>query len=162
MADSSFAFVEAEAANARSALEELGGIDTSELSHDDQITRAILESVLQLAAEYPAHFWHKFNVTPYAAGSVFSSLLPSALAAYRFATEADGEAYLGLLRDLARYVADDLARLQGQDERGILLPKPAIPGARGVFEALRAGVGNVAAVRPRSGWQRLRKCSRRP
>ena len=148
LGDNSFAYVEAEAASAGAALEELHAIDTSQLSHDDRITYAILESVLQSATEYPAHFWHKFNVTPYAAGTVFSSVLPSALGTYRFETEADGEAYLGLLRDLARYVTDDLVRLKGQEERGILLPKPAIPGARTVFEALRAGIGNLAAVAP--------------
>ena len=148
LGDNSFAYVEAEAASAGAALEELQAIDASQLSHDDRITYAILESVLQPATEYPAHFWHKFNVTPYAAGTVFSSVLPSALGTYRFETEADGEAYLGLLRDLARYVTDDLTRLKGQEERGILLPKPAIPGARTVFEALRAGIGNLAAVAP--------------
>ena len=148
LGDNSFAYVEAEAASAGAALEELHAIDASQLSHDDRITYAILGSVLQPATEYPAHFWHKFNVTPYAAGTVFSSVLPSALGTYRFETEADGEAYLGLLRDLTRYVTDDQTRLERQEERGILLPKPAIPGARKVFGALRAGIGNLAAVAP--------------
>ena len=148
LGDNSFAYVEAEAAKAAAALEELGAIDESQLDHDDRITYAILTSVLQPATEYPAHFWHKFNVTPYAAGTVFSSVLPSALATYSFATEADTAAYLRLLRDLARYVNDDLTRLKGQDERGILLPKSAIPGARKVFEALRTGIGGLAGVAP--------------
>ena len=148
LGDNSFAFVVAEAASAGSALEEMGAVDKAQLSHDDRITYAILQSVLQLAAEYPVHFWHKFNVTPYAAGSVFSSVLPQALAGYRFETKDDGEAYLDLLRDLTRYVADDLARLNGQEERGILLPKAAIPGARGVFAGLRGGIGTLAAVAP--------------
>ena len=148
LGDNSFAYVEAQAEKARAALEELQAVDASQLSHDDGITYAILASVLQDATEYPQHFWHKFNVTPYAAGSVFSSMLPSALVTYNIATEADGEGYLSLLRDVARYVNDDLARLKGQEERGILLPKPAIPGARKVYEALRARFGNLAAVAP--------------
>ena len=148
LGDNSFAYVEAQAEQARAALEELRAIDASQLGHDDGITYAILAGVLQDATEYPQHFWHKFNVTPYAAGSVFSSMLPSALVTYSIATEADGEGYLGLLRDVARYVNDDLARLKGQEERGILLPKSAIPGARKVYEALRAGIGSLAAVAP--------------
>ena len=148
LGDNSFAYVEAEAAKAAAALEELRAINESQLGHDDRITYAILTSVLQPATEYPAHFWHKFNVTPYAAGTVFSSVLPSAMATYSFATEADTAAYLRLLRDLARYVNDDLTRLKGQDERGILLPKSAIPGARKVFEALRAEIGGLAGVAP--------------
>ena len=148
LGDNSFAYVEAEAAKAAAALEELRAVDESQLDHDDRITYAILTNVLQPATEYPAHFWHKFNVTPYAAGYMFSSVLPSALATYSFATEADTAAYLRLLRDLARYVNDDLTRLKGQDERGILLPKSAIPGARKVFEALRAGIGGLAGVAP--------------
>lgn len=148
LGDNSFAYVEAEAAKARAELAELFAIDESQLGHDDRITYATLLSVLQPATEYTEYFWHKFNVTPYAAGTVFSSVLPSALGTYSFATEADGAAYLGLLRDLARYVNDDLTRLKGQEERGILLPKPAIPGARKVFEALRAGIGGLAAVSP--------------
>ena len=148
MDDNSLAHVEREAAKAAAALEELRAIDASLLSDDDRITHAILESVLQSTSEAPAHFWHKFNVTPYAGGFVFSSMLPRALAGYSFETEEDATAYLALLADLGRYVADDLTRLQGQDERGILLPKPAIPGARKVFEALRAGIGPLAAVAP--------------
>ena len=148
LGDNSFAHVEAQAEKAQAALEELQAIDASQLGHDDGITYAILVGVLQDATEYPQHFWHKFNVTPYAAGSVFSSMLPSALTTYSIAAEADGEGYLGLLRDIARYVDDDLARLKGQEERGILLPKSAIPGARKVYEALRAGIGSLAAVAP--------------
>ncbi len=148
LGDNSFAFVEAAAAKAATALAELGAIDVSQLGHDDRITHAILQSMLQQTTEYPTHFWHKFNVTPYAAGTVFSSVLPSALAGYRFETEEDGAAYLGLLRDLARYVAADLTRLRGQEERGILLPKAAIPGARKVFEALRSGAGDLVALAP--------------
>ncbi len=146
LGDNSFAHVEAQAEKARALLAELEAVDASQLSHDDGITYAILLSVLENAIETPQHFWHKFNVTPYAAGSVFSSVLPSALATYRIESEADGEGYLGLVRDVARYVNDDLERLRGQEERGILLPKSAIPGARKVYEALRAGIGNLTAV----------------
>ncbi|MDE0064140.1 MAG: DUF885 domain-containing protein, partial [Gammaproteobacteria bacterium] len=148
LGDNSFVHVEAQAEKAQAALEELQAVEASQLGHDDGITYAILLSVLQDATEYPQHFWHKFNVTPYAAGSVFSSMLPSALATYSIATEAEGEGYLGLLRDIGRYVNDDLARLKGQEERGILLPQSAIPGARKVYEALRAGIGSLAAVAP--------------
>lgn len=148
MDDNSFAHVEREAQKAAAALDELRAIEESQLGDDDRITYAILEGVLQAATETPTHFWHKFNVTPYAAGFVFSSMVPRALGGYTFETEDDAAAYLGLLADLARYVRDDLTRLQGQEERGILLPQPAVPGARTVFEALRAGIGTLAAVAP--------------
>ena len=75
-------------------------------------------------------------------------MLPQALATARFESGDDVDVYLGLLGDVGRYVADDLERLKGQEERGILLPKPAVPGARAVFQSLREGVAALAAVAP--------------
>ena len=124
--DNSFAGAKRQASDAQAWLEQLAEIDEAQLSHDDQLTYAMFEGLLEQAVEGQQHFWHKFNVTPYAVGNGVAMLLPAVLPTATFEAEGDVATHLGFLDDFGRYLEDDLARLQGQEERGILLPKAAV------------------------------------
>lgn len=144
--DNTLAYVQEAADKTREMLDKLGNIDTTALSHQDQLSAAMLQHQLELAIEAPRHYWTGFDVTPYTGGFVFTSLLTPALQGASFDTAEDVEAYLGLISDVGRYISDQLVKLKGQRERGILIPKAAIPGVRAVYTGLRSVLPATAAV----------------
>jgi len=140
---------------------ELASIDRRALTHDDRLTYDMLEGQLAIAVEGEQFFWHRFNVTPYAVGLVFNSVVPAVLGTAALANDDDVDAYLAFLQDIARYVEDDLARLRGQAERGIRLPRAALPGARtalgGIKEIIDASTAlEEARLASLDGAQRAR------
>ena len=146
MADLSHAAAQRDAEKAQARLEELAKIDRKQLSHDDQLTYDMFEGQLQQTVEAEKHYWLGFNITPYTAGFTFSNLIPGVLASATFENSEEVDRYLGLLEDIGRYVEDDLARLKAQEERGVLLPKPAIPGSRQTFSSLAESISSLATV----------------
>jgi len=142
----SIAATEKQAQGAREYLARLAEIDRSALSHEDQLTADIFEQQMQLLTADPKHYWHQFSVTPYQSGFVLSTLLPGALAGAPLNSQSDIDTYLGLVADIGRFTSDQLSKLKGQEERGILLPKPALPGARGVFQSLQANLPALTTV----------------
>lgn len=132
------------ARSARALQQDMASIDPKDLLHDERLTFAMLEEQLELAVEGEQHFLHRFNVTPYAVGLVFNSVVPWVLGNATFGSDEDIDAYLAFLRDVARYLEDDLVRLEAQAARGIRLPKAAIPGARTALEGI-PGVGSHIA-----------------
>lgn len=131
---------------AKAQLAVLDGLDESALGDQERLTLSMLERELRMAVEGLDHHWHGFGVTPYNAGFVLSSMLPAALASAPLASGEDLDIYLGLLADIGRFADDHAARLQAQAERGIRLPKPALPGARATFQSFRDGLPGLAAV----------------
>ena len=138
--DNSFAGAQQQAERSRARLERLRSLDVARLTHDDQMTYRMFEGLLEQTVEGEQHFWHGFNVTPYAVGNGWAMLLAPVLGSATFEGDEDIDHYLGFLQDLGRYLAVDLARLKGQEERGILLPKAAVPGARTAVEGVRASL----------------------
>ncbi len=146
MADLSHAATLRNVEKANAKLTELASIDRQQLSHDDQLTYDMFEGILRQTVEGEKYYWYKFNVTPYAAGSTFSSLVPGVLASATFENADDVDRYLGFLEDIGRYIEDDLVRLKGQEERGILLPKAALAGAHQTFEGISQSISSMATV----------------
>ncbi|NIB44972.1 DUF885 domain-containing protein [Pseudomaricurvus alkylphenolicus] len=142
----SIAASEKQAQGARDYLARLAEIDRTALNHEDQLTADIFEQQMQLLVADPKHYWHQFSVTPYQSGFVVSTLLPGALAGASLNSQSDVETYLALIADIGRFTGDQLTKLKGQDERGILLPKPAIPGARSVYQSLKTNLPALTAV----------------
>ena len=120
-------------------LQRLGEVDPDVLEHDDYLTYAMFRDMLQAAVEAQQYFWHGFNITPYAVGSSASMVLPVVLGTSTFESDEDIDYYLDFLSDIARYFSDDLTRIAGQEERDILLPQGALPGARTAI----SGVGDM-------------------
>ena len=138
--DNSFEGAQEQAAKAQERLEKLRGIDRDQMAHDDQMTYSMFEGLLEQAVEAEQHFWHGFNVTPYSVGNGWAMLLAPVLGAATFEGDEDIDHFLGFLDDVGRYLEVDLQRLVGQEERGILLPKAAVPGARTALEGVRASL----------------------
>lgn len=144
--DNSFDGAQEQASKARARLEQLHNLDRDQLTHDDQMTYRMFEGLLEQAIEAEQHFWHGFNVTPYAVGNGWAMLLAPVLGGATFADDDDIDHFLGFLQDVGRYLEDDLERLQGQEERGILLPKAAVPGARTALEGVRASLPALTVI----------------
>ncbi|QIB66984.1 DUF885 domain-containing protein [Kineobactrum salinum] len=132
----------------RDLLERLRNVDRNALPYNDSLTHDILRRELTMAIEGLDHFWLGFNVTPYQAGYTFSTLLPVALGNAALEDAGDVAAYLALVEDVGRFVNDQQQRLEQQAQRGIRLPKPALPGVRNVFHGLRRDLPQLVAVAP--------------
>ena len=123
--------------HAKLLLEELNTIPRQQLSHADVLTAGMLQRDLELLVEAPAHHWLHFDVTPYNGGYVMSAELMPALSMINLGADDGVEHYLSLLDDAGRFVNSMATKLQRQKQRGILLPKAAIPRIRETYSELR-------------------------
>jgi uncharacterized protein (DUF885 family) len=124
--DLSAAHAEKEAAWGRALRARLASIDPVQeaaLGHRDWLTLALLRDEADGMAAAPGAYWHLFLATPYDAPFAYVN---DAFAAYRFASPADLDAYLRLLHGYAAMVGQLRQHLEGQDARGILLPKAEV------------------------------------
>ena len=144
MPDPSHERAVANAAIAQGILQRLERIDRASLSEDERLTYGILRWRQQNAIEGLPYFWHRSPVTPYNS-AVFQT--NDVFKQFPFRGAADGDQYVRLVRDFARFADALRAVVVGQRERGILLPKPEIALVRGAFGALmRTGQGSPFAV----------------
>lgn len=119
---------------------QLETIDKEALPYNERLSYSMLARELSMGIEAQAHFWLGFDVMPYQCGSLFSSFLPVVLNSWSFESGGATSGYLSFLKDLGRFVNDQHRRLQEQAERGILMPKAALPGVRKIFQNLRKNV----------------------
>lgn len=108
----------------RALRERLALVDPRRLTHEEWLSREILDWQLATYAEGAEHFWDFFQVTPYAAP--FRSPLHQVFTSFTFRTEKDRQRYLELLRQYVRVVGQLRTNLETQRTRGILLPKAEI------------------------------------
>jgi uncharacterized protein (DUF885 family) len=130
-------------------LQALASTDLNLLPHDLGITARVLKQYGEMWQKDDGRYWlvddplyatfyGPFSITPYTGGLLFN-FMSKILATYQFTSEGDGDRYLGLLADIARLVDEMRVRTQGQDERGIRIPLPQLPGVRALLAALKAG-----------------------
>jgi uncharacterized protein (DUF885 family) len=122
--DYSFEEAQRQAGVLRGLRRRLDRVDPRRLSHEDWLSREILDRQLADAIAGPDHFWALFQVTPYS--SPFRSLQQQVFASFSFAGERDLPRYLDLLRQYARVATQLRANLETQRTKGILLPKVEI------------------------------------
>jgi uncharacterized protein (DUF885 family) len=146
--DRSVIGVKQTAAQADLLLQELNAIARSQLSHEDTLTAALLQRDLELLIEAPEHHWLYFDVTPYSGGYVLSAELLPALNRIDLAAAGGVEHYLSLVTDSGRFINELANKLQEQRQRGILLPKAAIPGIRETYWGLRDNLAELASFDP--------------
>ena len=121
-----------DAAALRALRERLARIDPQRLTHEEWLSREILDWQLATYAEGASHFWDFFQVTPYA-----SSLrsLHQVFTSFTFRTEKDRLRYLDLLRQYARLVRQLRTNLETQRAMGILLPRAEIDPVIGLIRS---------------------------
>ncbi len=141
----SIAGVAEDAAFARDVLTRLATVDDAVLPEHHRLTVGFLRFLLQTWADAPQHHWHSFGVAPYS--SFFLGYAPQhVFGGHAFTTGQDVDRYLSLVADYRDCVSELGAKLDGQRERGILVPRPALPGVRGSLERYRAAAGPLLTV----------------
>ena len=130
--DYSYEGAQKDAEVSRAFRKRLAGIDPKGLSHEEWLSREILD--WQLANDVAAveHFWDFFEVTPYA--SPFRSFR-EIFASVKFRDLKDEHRYLDLLRQYARAIGQLRTNLETQRSRGILLPKAEIDPVVGLIRS---------------------------
>lgn len=121
---------QANAAFGQSLSRKLEPLRESDLSHEEQLSLAILRKEAQQLVEAPNFYWLTFPLTPYSFRNlgvfpVFSS--------HSFRTQADRDHYLMLLGKFPGLMRSIEEKLRGQFRRGIVLAKEEIPLVVGLF-----------------------------
>lgn len=143
--DISYQAAEESATCAQELLNRLSALVTDNFSHEDWLTLEILRSDLQMQVERLKFYWLDFPVTPYTGGYQLNFIHQGILAA-PISSHEERQAYLGLLKGYAGLLAQMKTKLQEQSERGILLPKPALPGILGLFGEFRDKASEIFIV----------------
>lgn len=123
----------------------LAGIDGSLLDENDLITYEIL--ALQLADDGATDddFWLTFDITAYI-GPYNFQFARQALAIQQITDQASADHYLMLVGELADMIDQMNTKVAGQVERGIYLPKPALPSTRATWAGLQTALPALIAV----------------
>ena len=138
---------EADAAFAREVLRDLGRLDDAAMSEDDRLTAGFLRFLMDSWAAAPQHHWHGFSVAPYSS-FFLSYALQHVFGGFVFASPADGDRYVSLVGDYRDFVTELGTKLDGQVERGIRIPRPALSGVRESLTRNRAAAAGLLAVDP--------------
>src|SRR5687767_118635 len=136
---------EGDAAFARGVLRDLDRLDDATLAEDDRLTAGFLRFLMDAWAGAPEHHWNGFSVAPYSS-FFLGYALQNVFGGYDFTSAEDGERYLSLVRDYRDLVRELGTKLDGQVERGILVPRPALPGVRESLTRYRAAAGGLLGV----------------
>lgn len=106
---------------------------------DDAETLAFVAQLAQDEIVRAQHYWLTPTATPYSLMEL--SLYGSTVfEPFRFDTTADAERYLSLTGDLAQVVRSVSGKLRGQAERGVRIPRPALPGTCETIAGMRASL----------------------
>lgn len=124
-----------DSAFASELLVKLATVDRQALSAPERAFLETLAEELEVGAAEHRFYWLNFAVTPYRGGDIHQ-LVFQLLAAQDLADTAACERYAALAGDYARVLDEIRAKTLGQRQRGILLPKPAIPNAWQLLDGL--------------------------
>ena len=123
----------------------LGDIDATALSGDDLVTYEILEFQLADNGANDDDYWLQFDITAYIGPYTFR-FAQQTLATHVFSDRASADHYLKLVGDYAANIEHLVAKTQGQIERGIYLPKPALASTRATWAGIKETAPAALAV----------------
>lgn len=132
---------------ATGVLADLDRLDEAQLPETDRLTVGFLRFLMDSWATAPAHHWHGFSVAPYSS-FFLGYALQHVFGGFTFASDADADRYLSLVGDLRDFVRELGSKLDGQRERGILIPKAALPGVRESLTRYRGAAASLLALGP--------------
>lgn len=116
----------------RAYRDRLAHIAPEGLTHEEWLSREILDWQLAREIESESHFWLFFQITPYSAP--FLGMHP-VFTGFTFDDDKDLPRYLDLLRQYAKGIDQLRANLETQRSKGILLPKAEIDPVAGMIRA---------------------------
>jgi uncharacterized protein (DUF885 family) len=134
-----------EALFAQSVLDGLKAIDPAALDHDRWLTYRTLSFLAANLATAPRFFWLVQQATPYAGGGQLGAIT-TLLTTYQLQDPTDARRYVSLLHQYAAFVRSLRAFLQGQHDRGIILPDAESSAAQAVFRAYAQAAQTSALV----------------
>ncbi|MFL6192628.1 MAG: DUF885 domain-containing protein [Thermoanaerobaculia bacterium] len=121
-----------DAAHLTALRQRLARVDARALTHEEWLSREVLDRELGWNAELHDHFRLNFQLTPY---SMPLRGLHQVFQEFPFKTTRDRDRYLDLLRQYARAVGQLRANLEAQRDAGILLPKAEIDPVVGLIRS---------------------------
>jgi uncharacterized protein (DUF885 family) len=107
-------------------IQKIDAVDREKVNHTDDLTLSMMRQYLQTMVEGLPQYWNGFSITPYMFGFRGRSMRQVFLT-YQFKSKNDLGPYLVLMDEYADHLDQQLEKLIGQDDRGIQLPKPALP-----------------------------------
>src|SRR5262249_21347555 len=108
----------------------LSVVTENELSHEAQLTAAILREEARVLVDAPDRYWLTFPETPYAFQFLGVHLV---FASHPFRNRSDADRYLALLNQYPDLIHAFEAKLREQAKRGIRMAKEEIPLTAGAF-----------------------------
>ncbi|HSG38303.1 MAG TPA: DUF885 family protein, partial [Thermoanaerobaculia bacterium] len=117
----------------RALRERLARVAPEGLTHEEWLSREILDWQLARALEFADHFWLNFQITPY--NAPFHEPLHAVFTSFTFDDAKDLPRYLDLLRQYVGAVGQLRTNLETQRSKGILLPKAEIDPVVGLVRA---------------------------
>jgi uncharacterized protein (DUF885 family) len=122
--DVSLAHTQANAAFGKGVLDRLSSVKAEELSHDEELTLAILRGEADELVSAPPHYWLTFPVTPYIFRSVGSAQV---FTSHAFRNRADADHYTMLVAQYPELIHALEGKLREQEKRGIRIARDEIP-----------------------------------
>jgi uncharacterized protein (DUF885 family) len=122
--DVSLAHAQANAAFGKGVLDRLSSVKAAELSHDEELTLAILRGEADELVSAPPHYWLTFPVTPYIFRSVGSAQV---FTSHAFRNKADADHYAMLVAQYPDLIHALEGKLREQEKRGIRIARDEIP-----------------------------------
>ncbi len=131
----------------RALRERLARVSPEGLTHEEWLSREILDWEIAITLEYGDHFWTFFQITPYS--SPLQEPLHAVFTSVTFDDAKDLPRYLDLLRQYVRAVGQLRSNLEIQRSKGILLPRSEIDPVAGMVRAfVRKPEESLFAVAP--------------
>jgi uncharacterized protein (DUF885 family) len=120
----SLAHAQENAAFGKGVLDRLSRVKPGELSHDEELTLAILRGEADELVTAPSSYWLTFPVTPYIFRSVGSAQV---FTSHAFRNKADADHYAMLVAQYPDLVVALEGKLREQEKRGIRIARDEIP-----------------------------------
>ncbi|MBV8530116.1 MAG: DUF885 domain-containing protein [Candidatus Eremiobacteraeota bacterium] len=142
----SYANADDDAVFGQAILDGLKAIDAAALDHDRWLTYRTLTYLATNDVAGRTYYWLRQEATPYAGGSQIT-YITSILTDFQFTGSADARRYQSLLHQYAAFIRSMRELLEGQHQRGIILPNVETDASQAVFEAY-AQPGQSGALIP--------------
>lgn len=134
-------------AKARAMLRALDAIPVAQLGEDARLTYDVLREGARIEADRAPFYWIDFQIVPYRANGDFG-YFRWLFSSRPVATDDDRRRYLHLIREYRDLFRQHLAKLQGQERRGIRLPKPGIANVLDLVKGIAAGLDSSVGIAP--------------
>jgi len=126
----------ADASFAAELLARLDVVDLSALAHEDFLTARVIRRDLEFLVAFEHSYWNELSLSPYISLYTWRQV-GTVLGSHALTTAEDVARFRSLLGDYVRLLEQHRTKAVGQAERGIRLPRAAIPGTIAMLEGFR-------------------------